>query len=120
MLIQSRETIDTRTPLQKIRRTVLYRFLTLSGVKCSDNDSAIKLRGMIEERGLGVPNVQAVNDAWLKRQEAPEEAPKEEKSVDEMKRTELVKLASQLGIKGFMKMKNPQLIEAIKNEQNAT
>lgn len=110
MLYTERQTIDTRTPFQKVRRTTLYRYLNLNGVNCSDNDTVEKLRNMVLDAGLGVPDVEKVNQAWFKR---------EKKEPKELKRPDLVKKASELGIESPMKMTNEQLREAISVEDAA-
>lgn len=114
-LYSQRETIDTRTPLQKIRRTTLFRFLTLNGVECSDNDTQEKLKTMVEDSGLGVPIPERVDAAWSERKK---DGAKE--GEDKMKRPEMIKIASELKIEGFMKMKNPELEKAILDAQEST
>ena len=93
MIVSERQTIDTRTPLQKVRRTTLFRFLTMSGVECSDNDTAEKLRTMVMDEKLGEPDVLKVNEAWAKfrAKEAPKEEKKEEPKKEETKTLKLDK-----------------------------
>lgn len=136
------KTLSNRTPYEKARRTTLYRYLKLNDVDCHDSDSATSLRAKCQDNGLPPPDEDKVNQAWFEKTKIDmEEQPKQtngpvivstnmvekrndqdflEDKLEQLKRPDLVKLAASLGIKNAIKMKNPDLKQAIKNEQNAT
>lgn len=113
MLIGTKQIVDERPQLDRIRRTTLYRFLTLNGVKCHDGDSHTTLKSKMVDNGLFSPEMvideKKINEAWAKKR-----ANEQDKK---MTRQEMIKKASELKIPNAMKMKNPELEEAIINAE---
>lgn len=109
-MIINREVTDPRTPLQKLRRTTLYRYLKLCGQDVSDSMPVTRLRALVTENNLPIPDEDKVDEKWFSKR-------REENNFDiyeDMKRPDLIRLAAMRGIERPISLKNDELKEALR------
>lgn len=106
MLYQKHEHVDTRTPLQRYRKTQLLRWLDLNGISQDDNTPVTKLHGIVTEAGFDFPDPRDIDEAWFASKGGATK-------FGQMKRPQLIKAAAEKGIPNPIKLKNEELIAAL-------